>query len=267
MAQAPAGDEFRPVELGKQEPSAPSVTQDSGRKPGQEQKEQPPNADTGLANQQFLLRKFFVARPGAFDQALEDLTNQILSKEKETVSSAWLLAEIDHWNNEKERVVLIADDNLFICKYDFIMLCCQQIHKVPLNYIDRICSGAFTFPEKSLDKREGEGLRIHWDKLREIPFFSRWNPLSSDIPYTTFIDHPLKNYSEKFSSICQLSSFSEQLIKAVQEAHKTNPVPGRANGALILNQPLSIETYVGLTSFIGNRNKLGYSLARGSVGF
>ncbi|XP_072264351.1 tumor protein p63-regulated gene 1 protein [Pyxicephalus adspersus] len=264
MAQAPSGDEFRPVELGKQEPSVPNVTQDTENKPGQQQKEQPQDTET---NKQFLLRKFFVARPGAFDQALEDLTNQILSKEKETVISAWLLAEVDHWNNEKERVVLITDNNLFICKYDFIMLCCQQIHKVPLNYIERICSGPFIFPEKSLDKREGEGLRVHWDKLREIPFFSRWNPLSSDIPYTSFIDHPLKNYSEKFTSFCQLSSFTDHLIKAVQEAHKRNPVPGRANGALILNQPLLIETYVGLTSFIGNRNKLGYSLARGSVGF
>ncbi|XP_040205517.1 tumor protein p63-regulated gene 1 protein [Rana temporaria] len=264
MAQAPTGDEFRPVELGKQEPC---VTPDTGRKPGQEEKAHSQNTDTNQSDKQFLLRKFFVARPGAFDQALEDLTNQILSKEKETVSSAWLLTEIDHWNNEKERVVLITENTLFICKYDFIMLCCQQIHKVPLNYIDRICSGAFIFPQKSLDKREGEGLRIHWDKLREIPFFSRWNPVSSDIPYTTFIDHPLKNYSEQFTFICQLSSFSDHLTKAVQEAHKINPVPGRANGALVLNQPLLIETYVGLTSFIGNRNKLGYSLARGSVGF
>ncbi|KAM5164853.1 tumor protein p63-regulated gene 1 protein [Mantella aurantiaca] len=264
MAQAPAGDEFRAVELGKQDPSD---TQDTEKKPPQEQKQQPQNPEASQLNKQFLLRKFFVARPGAFDQALEDLTNQILSMEKETVGSAWLLAEIDHWNNEKERVVLITDNNLFICKYDFIKLCCEQIHKVPLNFIDRICSGAFIFPEKSLDKREGEGLRVHWDKLREIPFFSRWNPLAGDIPYTTFIDHPLKNYSETFSSICQLSSFTDHLIKAVQDAHKTNPVPGRANGALILNQPLLIETYVGLTSFIGNRNKLGYSLARGSVGF
>ncbi|KAG8581564.1 hypothetical protein GDO81_007718 [Engystomops pustulosus] len=155
----------------------------------------------------------------------------------------------------------------FVARYDFIMLCCQQIQKVPLNFVDRICRGPFVFPQKSLDKREGEGLRIHWDKLREASFLTRWNPMTSDLPYTTFIDHPLSTYSEKFSAISQISLFNEELVKAVQESHRTNPVPGRANGALILNQPLLIETYVGIMSFIGNRNKLGYSLARGSVGF
>ncbi|KAM9315831.1 tumor protein p63-regulated gene 1 protein isoform 1-T2 [Gastrophryne carolinensis] len=269
MAQSAAGNDFRPVELGKQDPPESNVAKETGEDETNKQKkdERPSSSESNQSNAQFLLRKYFVARPGAFDQAVKDLTDQLLSKEKETVSSAWLLVEIDHWNNEKERVVLITEKNLFICKYDFIMLCCQQIQKVPLNYVDRICTGPFMFPQKSLDKREGEGLRIHWDKLREVPFLSRWNPLSSEVPYTTFIDHPLKNYSEQFSTVAQLPGFNEHLVKAVQDAHKNNPVPGRANGVLILNQPLLIETYVGLMSFIGNRNKLGYSLARGSVGF
>lgn len=59
MAQAPTGDEFRPVELGKQEPC---VTPDIGRKPGQEEKKQPQNTDPNQSDKQFLLRKFFVAR-------------------------------------------------------------------------------------------------------------------------------------------------------------------------------------------------------------
>ncbi|KAG8581563.1 hypothetical protein GDO81_007718 [Engystomops pustulosus] len=256
MAQQ--GGDLRPVALGEQDHPASETKQDTRSK--QEE------AET-RSGQQYIMRKFFVARPGAFDQAVEDLKNQLLSKEKETVNSAWLLTEIDHWNNEKERVVLLTANNIFICKYDFIMLCCQQIQKVPLNFVDRICRGPFVFPQKSLDKREGEGLRIHWDKLREASFLTRWNPMTSDLPYTTFIDHPLSTYSEKFSAISQISLFNEELVKAVQESHRTNPVPGRANGALILNQPLLIETYVGIMSFIGNRNKLGYSLARGSVGF
>ncbi|XP_075720194.1 tumor protein p63-regulated gene 1 protein isoform X2 [Rhinoderma darwinii] len=261
MAQPEQGGEFRPVALGAQALPASEINHDTRSKLAQEEKNKPQDS-----SQQYIMRKFFVARPGAFDQAVEDLKNQLLSKEKETVNSVWLLTEIDHWNNEKERVVLITANNLFICKYDFIMLCCQQIQKVPLNFVDRICRGTFVFPPKSLDKRDGEGLRIHWDKLREASFVSRWNPLSSDLPYTTFIDHPL-TCSENFSAISQISIFNNQLVKAVQESHKTNPVPGRANGALILNQPLLIETYVGFMSFIGNRNKLGYSLARGSVGF
>uniref|UniRef100_A0A8C5PDL9 Tumor protein p63 regulated 1 n=1 Tax=Leptobrachium leishanense TaxID=445787 RepID=A0A8C5PDL9_9ANUR len=267
MAQAPQSGEFRPVELGGQNPSAPEAKQEPQSKQVEELKDESQKTAPTLSNQHFLLRKFFVARPGAFDQAIEDLSNQVVTKEKENVLSVWLLVEVDHWNNEKERVVLITDKSLFLCKYDFIMLCCQQIQKVPLNFIDRLCSGPFTFPPKSLDKREGEGLRIFWDKLREPSFVSRWNPMSGDLPYTTIIEHPLKNVTENFTGICQMSSFKDQLVKAVQAAHIENPVPGRANGALILNQPLQIETYVGMMSFIGNRNKLGYSLARGSVGF
>ncbi|KAG9493937.1 hypothetical protein GDO78_001679 [Eleutherodactylus coqui] len=265
MAQPEKEGGFRPVALGAQDLPATETSKDDKSK--QTQEENKPKDSETASGQKFNIRKFFVARPGAFDQAVEDLTNQLLSKEKEIVNSAWLLAEIDHWNNEKERVVLITANCLFICKYDFIMLCCQQIQKVPLNFIDRICRGSFVFPERSLDKRDGEGLRIHWDKLREPTFVSRWNPLSNDLPYTTFIDHPLSTCSKTLSAISQISNFNDQLVKAVQESHKNNPVPGRANGALILNQPLLIETYVGLMSFVGNRNKLGYSLARGSVGF
>uniref|UniRef100_A0A674AA38 Uncharacterized protein n=1 Tax=Salmo trutta TaxID=8032 RepID=A0A674AA38_SALTR len=64
-----------------------------------------------------------------------------------------------------------------------------------------------------------------------------------------------------------IQSFREQLMEAAQKAHLKTPVPGKANGVLVLNQPLLIEAYVGLMSYIGNKNKLGYSLARGNVGF
>ncbi|XP_068137314.1 tumor protein p63-regulated gene 1 protein [Hyperolius riggenbachi] len=267
MAQSAPGDEFRPVELEAHTPAASGAILDPEKKATLEENRQPQNMASPLMNKQYLMRKFFVARPGAFQQAVDDLSSQILAREKETVHNAWLLTEVDHWNNEKERVVLITDHFIFISKYDFITLCNQEIQKIPLNCIDRICQGPFMFPQNSLDKREGDGLRIHWDKLHEVPFLSRWNPMSREIPYTTFIDHPLRNYSEQFETIGQVSHFAAHLINAVQEAHKANPVPGRANGALILNQPLLIETYVGFMSFIGNRNKLGYSLARGSIGF
>ncbi|KAM9479188.1 tumor protein p63-regulated gene 1-like protein [Salvelinus alpinus] len=115
--------------------------------------------------------------------------------------------------------------------------------------------------------REGEGVRVFWDRLREPSFSSRWNPFATDYPFCTFTYHPVRNIDHSFTALCDIQSFREQLTEAAQKAHLKTPVPGKANGVLVLNQPLLIEAYVGLMSYIGNQNKLGYSLARGNVGF
>ncbi|GAA6080711.1 tumor protein p63-regulated gene 1 protein, partial [Tachysurus ichikawai] len=115
--------------------------------------------------------------------------------------------------------------------------------------------------------REGEGVRVFWDKLREPSVASRWNPFATDYPYTTLTYHPVHNANENVSKICELKSFKDQLTAAAQEAHSLNPLPGKANGVMLLSQPILIEAYVGIMSALGNQNKLGYCLARGNVGF
>uniref|UniRef100_A0AAY5KBB9 HSac2 domain-containing protein n=1 Tax=Esox lucius TaxID=8010 RepID=A0AAY5KBB9_ESOLU len=219
------------------------------------------------AMDQFKLKRFFVLRPGTLNQALQDIHALVDPKEDGPVQSAWLMAEVDHWNNERERVVLITENSLLLCKYDFVMLNCEQIQRIPLNFIDRISYGNFIFPQRSLLKREEDGVRVFWDRLREPSFATRWNPFATDYPFSTFTYHPVRNTDEKFTALCEIQTFREKLTEAAQKAHLRKPIPGKANGVLVLNQPLLIEAYVGLMSFIGNQNKLGYSLARGNIGF
>ncbi|XP_003792756.1 tumor protein p63-regulated gene 1 protein [Otolemur garnettii] len=215
----------------------------------------------------YVSRKYFVTRPGAIETAMEDLKSHITETSGETIQGFWLLTKIDHWNNEKERILLLTDQNLLICKYDFIMLSCVELQRIPLSAIYRICLGKFAFPGMSLDKRQGEGLRIYWGSPEEQSILSRWNPWSTEVPYATFTEHPMKYTSEKFLNICKLSGFTSKLVPAIQNACKDSPGSGKGKRLSVLTEPILIETYAGLMSFIGNRNKLGYSLARGSIGF
>lgn len=53
-------------------------------------------------------------------------------------------------------------------------------------------------------RREGEGVRVFWDRLREPSFTSRWNPFTTDYPFVTFTHHPVSNVSESFAALCDV---------------------------------------------------------------
>ncbi|XP_042525314.1 tumor protein p63-regulated gene 1 protein [Dipodomys spectabilis] len=271
---------FQPVSLKQDDDDQPSEVDHLSVKEGHVGKEDPRPRQISRQSsvtkstlypnpyhQPYLSRKYFVTRPGTIETAMEDLKGHIAEASGENIQGFWLLTEIDHWNNEKEKILMLTDQTLFICKYDFIMLSCVQMQKIPLHAICRICLGKFVFPGISLDKRPGEGLRISWGSPDEQSLLSRWNPWSTEVPYATFTEHPMKYTSEKFLEICKLSGFTSKLIPAIQNAYKTSTGSERGKELMVLTQPILIETYTGLMSFIGNRNKLGYSLARGSIGF
>uniref|UniRef100_A0A8C6AK01 Tumor protein p63 regulated 1 n=1 Tax=Monodon monoceros TaxID=40151 RepID=A0A8C6AK01_MONMO len=235
---------------------------DPGTVSGPRQTSRPPSVTESALypspyHQPYSSRKYFVTRPGAIETATEDLKGHIAETSGEKIQGFWLSTEIDRWNNEKERILLVTDRILLICKYDFIMLSCVQLQWIPLSAVYGICLGKFSFPTMSLDKRQGEGLRIYRGSPEQQSLLSGWNPWSTEVPYATFTEHPMKYTSEKFLEI-KSSGFMSKLVPAIQNAHRDSTGSGRGKGL--------IETYTGLMSFTGNCNKLGYSLA-GSVGF
>lgn len=54
-------------------------------------------------------------------------------------------------------------------------------------------------------RREGEGVRVFWDKLREPSFTSRWNPFSVDYPFCSFTYHPVRGTNEQLGHLCEVS--------------------------------------------------------------
>lgn len=210
---------------------------------------------------------YFILRSGVLDQAIKDVTNILSPADDGDVQSAWILTEVDHWNQEQERLVLLTQHSLLLCQYDFVGLCSSQLFRVPLNFIDTIIWGHFTYPSTSLNKREGQAVRIQWDKLRQPSFLSRWNPWASDLPYVTLTEHPAARRDKTEAQMCQLEKFKAQLEERVRAAHAVDPLPGRANGPLVLEKPVPMDTYVGLVSFISSKAELGYSKSRGLFGF
>ncbi|XP_042811932.1 tumor protein p63-regulated gene 1 protein isoform X3 [Panthera leo] len=215
MSKIGSFEGFQPVSLKQEGDDQPSETDQLSTEEGDPGKDpepsrisrQPSVTESTLYpnpyHQPYVSRKYFVTRPGAIETAMEDLKGHMAKTPGETIQGFWLLTEIDHWNNEKERILLVTDKTLLICKYDFIMLSCVQLQRIPLSTVYRICLGKFVFPGMSLDKRQGEGLRIYWGSLEQQSLLSRWNPWSTEVPYATFTEHPMKYTSEKFLEICK----------------------------------------------------------------
>ena len=60
------------------------------------------------------------------------------------------ISRIDHWDCEKEKVVILTDNSLLIFKYNFINERADDFTRVSLHIIDTVNIGDFNYPDWSI---------------------------------------------------------------------------------------------------------------------
>ncbi|KAG5890619.1 hypothetical protein JTB14_005127 [Gonioctena quinquepunctata] len=206
---------------------------------------------------------FFTFRDGVVDRAVKECMAHLLDETEGPVYSAFLLTQINHWDTDKERLLLLTAKNLIMVKYDFIALRRLGCRKIQFSDIDGIVVGNLVYPNGSLiPDRNIKGIRLLLRQDKPENFVSKWNPFNDDVPYLTFTYHPLfyhKDCSdEKVRNLFNLESFVENICLSV---HKWK------ESSVILQHNILLENYVGIGSIIHNRNSLGFFKVRGKFSF
>ena len=85
-----------------------------------------------------------------------------------------LFCRIDHWDNERERIIVLCDWSILFLNYDFITQKLKDYRRILLHSISEICIGDFVYPEKSLMQwvmckltftRTDDIIELQWDRL------------------------------------------------------------------------------------------------------
>lgn len=214
----------------------------------------------------FIQAGFFAGKRGRLEEAVSVCQSSVVDTQNDgTVQGVWLLTEVDHWDNEKEKIVILTQKSLLNVKYDFVAGKIKDCKRVLFKDIDYVQKGLFEYPERTfVEPRNGYGFRVHWGKGRELSFFERWNPYSSSVPYMTFVNHPLEPAQEQASSY-QAEAFLTALVQGVnvhrQEQNASSP------SLPVKESPIQTDILVGWHSSIYNQSRLGFSRERGGVSF
>ncbi|ENN81610.1 hypothetical protein D910_06399 [Dendroctonus ponderosae] len=210
---------------------------------------------------------FFTYRDGVAEKAAIECAAEFLDIENEgPVIESFLLTQINHWDTDKERLILLTPRVLLVVKYDFIALKRLSYKKLPLEDIEAIIIGDLTYPNGSLiPDRNMKGIRILFGKGKPIKLSSKWNPFTEDLPIWTFTYHPLYFHKgctdESLRKTYDLDYFVETFCKTCMEMGIKN------YESRILHSHILLQNYVGFGAIIHNRHDLGFFKVRGKFSF
>lgn len=209
---------------------------------------------------------FFSYKEENFNRALETCKKTLKADIDGDFVGAWLLTCIDHWDNERERLLILTKNCMLIYKYDFIIHKMEDFKRVMLHLIDTICVGDFVYPPKSLmPPRQHGGIQVRWNKGEQPTWAQVWNPWCASIPWINLSHHPLLyNPKEYETAIYNVDEFYESLIQAISNSYKEKRPDAKIT---IVEGPIFIESYASLSSMIYNQSGLGFNRDRKGISF
>ncbi|BFZ23380.1 hypothetical protein BsWGS_26419 [Bradybaena similaris] len=220
----------------------------------------------GLVQTELSARSFYCYKDSHFERAVNDVKSIIKPELDGQLRSSWLLTEIDHWDFEREKIILLTDYSMFVVKYNFINEKLYEYRRIMLHIIHSICIGDFVYPNASLmPERKHGGIQIRWDKGEQLTFGQKWNPWCSDIPWITLCHHPLiYNPKETETATYNVDEFFETIVAETSKVFTDK----RPNDTLkVIEGPINIETYASPVSLVFNQSAIGFFRDRNGVSF
>lgn len=214
---------------------------------------------------------FFCYKENNLQKAVESCKCQLYNVDIDGgVTGSWLLTEIDHWDNEREKIVLLTENSILIYRYNFITSTIVDSRRISLHIIDKILIGDFKYPDWSImpivssDRQHG-GIQIRWHSDVQPSFGQRWNPWCISIPWVTLAHHPLiYNPKENETTTFNVDDFYESLLLATSKAFDQRR-PGEK--VTVIEGPIQIESYANVASLVFNQSGIGFYKDRNGLCF
>lgn len=216
----------------------------------------------------YAAQKLFSYKAGMIDNAVEVCKKSVIEPEVDgDVKGVWLLIDIDHWDHEREKLVVLTENSLLAVKFDFITPSVRYFKRILLKNVKSVEIGDLVYPDFSLmGARENGGLRIHWAN-EDAWFYQRWNPWCDDVGYITFTHHLLiHNEKERETATYNVSDFADSVVQAVNTIRQKNGGGEEGEESVPVKEgPLIIYSYASVTSLIYNQSHIGFNMDRGGV--
>jgi len=94
-------------------------------------------------------KDFFAYRDSIMTHVVTEVQKTIDVSADGIVRGTWLLTEIDSWNHEWERIIILCEKVMFIIKYDFIGMKIEETRRQDLSIIDKVIQGELVYPQNS----------------------------------------------------------------------------------------------------------------------